>query len=257
MKQIETKILANDKVANDFYYMELEWQSEEKPKAGQFFNVRVSDSTTPLLRRPFAFSSYNKEKKLISYIYQKRGPATEILVKKNTGDSVNILGPLGNNFNINPDNKKVIIIAGGVGVGPMLFTAEELKKSGKEILFVFGSRDSSFIPDHQLFYDAKPVICTDDGSTGFKGTTVDYLNTLKKEDLENSLIYTCGPHPMQKACHNFALENDIQCFVSMEEMMACGVGACMGCVVKTVAEPGYTRVCKEGPVFNSRELIWT
>lgn len=256
MKQIETKILANDHIAKDFYYMELDWQEGEAPQSGQFFNLRVSNSTAPLLRRPFAFSSYHEEKKIISYIYQKRGPATEILMEKRVGDSVNVLGPIGNSFNSKPKKKKVIVIAGGVGVGPMLFTTENLKNRNREVLFVFGSRDSSFVPDHQLFYSAEPVICTDDGSAGFKGTTVDYLRTLENKELEDAVIYTCGPHPMQKACHEFSLEKNLQCYVSMEEIMACGVGACMGCVIKTV-KSGFTRVCKEGPVYNSRELLWT
>ncbi|MGE5671293.1 MAG: dihydroorotate dehydrogenase electron transfer subunit [Fibrobacterota bacterium] len=256
MLQFDAKVLKNVKIADSFYYLEMTWDHDTPVVPGHFLTLRITDDTTPLLRRPFAFSGFDPASSTCSIIYQKRGRGTELLTSKLPGDTINLIGPLGNPFPNPSDGSKPILVAGGIGVGPMLFLASEYMQKQLPFSFIFGCRTKSFIPDLDTFRVINPVICTDDGSAGFKGTTADYLKTIEKSIQRTDTVYCCGPHPMLKACHELALRTGSSCQVSVEQIMACGVGACMGCVVKTVAEPGYARACKEGPVFNSKDLVW-
>lgn len=258
MKHFFSEIISNDPIAKDFYSVCFKWnRNDQAPEPGQFLTIRVTDSTVPLLRRPFAVSGYEKENQAASVIYQKRGVATEILTGKNIGDEIDIIGPLGNTFNIDNTIKNFIIVAGGIGLGPMIYLSNCLKNFNKEVKFIFGARNKSFVPERETFGYFNPIICTDDGTEGFKGTTVDCLTSLSSSDIKDAAIFACGPKPMLKGCHDFALKNNLHCQVLMEQTMACGVGACMGCVIKVKREPGYDRVCAEGAVFNSRDIIWT
>jgi dihydroorotate dehydrogenase electron transfer subunit len=256
MQQFDSTIKYNKKIADSFFTMDLSWESQEIPSPGQFLTLRVSDDTSPLLRRPFAFSGFDPTTMTCSLIYQKRGRGTELLVGKQSGDLIDIIGPLGKSFPMPKGKGQILLVAGGIGIGPILFLASQLKQHGHQYSFIFGCRNHSFIPDIQIFRDLNPIICTDDGSEGFKGTTGDYLKSIENEILPENTIYSCGPHPMLRACHELARRKDGTCWVSVEQIMACGVGACMGCVVKTKGEPGFARACKEGPVFSSDELIW-
>jgi len=256
MQQFDATIKSNKKIADSFFQMDLSWESSVIPSPGNFLTLRVSEDTTPLLRRPFAFSGFDKSASTCSLIYQKRGRGTEILVGKQTGDSINLIGPLGKTFPFPKSNSQVILAAGGIGIGPMLFLASHLRSLNQNFLFIFGCRTNAFIPDTQNFWSLDPVICTDDGSSGFKGTTADYLKSIDSKLEPDNTLYCCGPHPMLKACHETVLRTNGTCWVSVEQIMACGVGACMGCVVKIKGEPGFARACKEGPVFNSNDLLW-
>lgn len=253
-----SNIHSNRQISIGFYCLTFDWADQQyTPQPGQFITIRVSESSVPLLRRPFAFSEYNSENKSASIIYQKRGTATEILAGKKTGDVLDIIGPLGNTFQLPKNIKRCIIIAGGIGLGPMLFAAQWLKSKRIGVSFIFGCKDQNAIPESYVFKNCETVFCTDDGSYGYKGTTVDYLNSYPEKDLENTMLLCCGPTLMLKGCHEFAQRHKIPCLVSMEQIMACGVGACMGCVVKTSKGSGYARVCTDGPVFDSKELLWT
>jgi dihydroorotate dehydrogenase electron transfer subunit len=253
MKQLQARIIHNTSTSADFFEMSFEWDSIEIPLPGQFFTVRASSDPVPLLRRPFAFSSFDTSSKTASCIYQKRGRATKILAGKQAGETVDIIGPLGKPFPL-PENKNpVIAIAGGIGLGPVLFLTNAVKKTGHPTTFIFGCRNKTFIPGCKSFTNANPVICTDDGSAGYKGMVSDYL--LNQVNIaSDAIIYACGPMPMLKACHEYSINHKIECKISVEQVMACGVGACMGCAVKT--KSGYVRACKEGPVFDSREIVW-
>lgn len=251
MIQDECKVIKNSLIAKDYYELEFSWENENRPTPGQFLTIKPMG--LPLLRRPFAFSGYKNG--VGSIIYKKIGPATQGFSALKPGESLNILGPLGKPF-IKP-SKRPLLIAGGIGLGPMLFTATEYATQGLKPILIIGARDKSFIPELKLDAAITTIICTDDGSMGFKGNIAQYLESDGKKYLNNSELLACGPHIMLKACHNIALNNNIQCQVSLEEMMACGVGACYGCVVETTADVKYKRVCKDGPVFNSREIIWT
>jgi len=258
MKQFLTTIRENRQITRDYYSLTFDWPKDEgSPLPCQFITIRVSVTTVPLLRRPFAFSGYNKKRSTASIIYQKRGTATETLSTKRAGETLDIIGPLGNTIQLPDTVGKCIIVAGGIGLGPMIFTASWLIMQGREILLIFGGRDTADVPEMSVFGKIKPIICTDNGSKGFKGTTVDYLNSLKPVDMAGAILISCGPEPMLKGCHAFARKHRLFSQVVMEQVMACGVGACMGCVIKVNKEPGYARVCSEGPVFNSQDIVWT
>jgi dihydroorotate dehydrogenase electron transfer subunit len=255
MTHFSTTILSNLPVAADFFELRFAWPvSLPSPLPGQFVTIRVSLSTVPLLRRPFAISSYERESGSAAIIYQKRGTATELLTAKAPGDPLDLIGPLGSSFTLPPTGARCIILAGGIGLGPMLFLGRSLRPPVK---FIFGCRTRAHLPQESAFTPLTPIICTDDGSSGFKGTAIDYLRTLSLDGNEPAALFGCGPTPMLKALHDFSLERGWPCQVSIEQVMACGVGACMGCVVPVVGPPGYARVCTEGPVFASKDLLWT
>jgi dihydroorotate dehydrogenase electron transfer subunit len=257
MKQFSARILKNVPVADNFF--ELTLLPEEpvsQPLPGQFLTLRVTSSTTPLLRRPFAYSGTDDITSSFSIIYQKRGNATDILAGKQIDEHIDCIGPLGNNFQLPENSQIAILVAGGIGIGPILFLASELQKKKLPFKFIFGCRSKQFIPDLKTFSQLEPIICTDDGSYGFKGTTADYLAANASVIPSNSIFYTCGPDRMLHACYQFSKKKAAKCWVSVEQVMACGVGACMGCVVKVNAEQKYLRACKEGPVFDADILLW-
>lgn len=251
MKDVEVEIKENIKISNDFYKLSFFWDKEFGiPLAGNFCEIKVNDLTAPTLRRPFAFSGFDEHSKTAEIIYQKRGIATDILSQKN--GKIKILAPIGNSFYNDKeikDKKRIFAIAGGVGLGPILFAA---KTAAVSAVVIAGFRTKELIPDETIFSEIKTTICTDDGSEGFAGNVVGFLKTTDINS--DDLIVACGPIPMLKALHDFAFERNILCKISMEEMMACGVGACMGCVVET--KNGNKRVCKEGPVFESSEIVF-
>ncbi|KMQ51803.1 Dihydroorotate dehydrogenase electron transfer subunit [Chitinispirillum alkaliphilum] len=254
MKQFYSRIIKNQALTKDFFELHFEWDTSAKdPIPGQFLTIRISNESVPLLRRPFALSGFDKEKNRASIIYQRRGIATSILTSKQPDDMVDIIAPLGNPFPVTNISGKTVLVAGGVGLGPMVFLCQFLEKNGGSPLFVFGARTSSLLPDTAEFCQTAPAICTDDGSQGYKGNCIEYLSSEQK-DLSGCAFFGCGPEPMLKALHQLALKTNSDCFVSVEQVMACGVGACMGCVVKT--NQGYQRACKEGPVFKSKDIIW-
>jgi dihydroorotate dehydrogenase electron transfer subunit len=255
MKQFVSTVISNRKIAEGYYEMTFGWPFDAgDPVPGQFCTIRVTDASTPLLRRPFAFSAFADN--MASIIYQKRGPATEILAARERGEEIDVIGPLGNTFTSDLQTDQHLLVAGGIGLGPMAFWARELARSKAGVRLVFGCRSANVVPDMARLKIDTIDICTDDGTKGFRGTSVDFLKTLALPG-ERTAIYCCGPAPMLKACHDFGQEHGMVCYVSMEQIMACGVGACMGCVVKVKREPGYARVCKEGPVFDSRQILWT
>ncbi|MBN1697653.1 MAG: dihydroorotate dehydrogenase electron transfer subunit [Spirochaetales bacterium] len=227
------------------------------PRPGQFLTIRIADTTVPLLRRPFAFSYYDGVKKRASIIYQKRGRGTEMMCGMARGDAADVIGPLGNFIADPPVGKTPLLIAGGIGFGPVYYYSSVLKDLGISHRFVLGVRSKSAVPGIPRFLDQDPVLCTDDGSRGFHGTALDYCATLGADIIKKSFLVCCGPRPMLAGCHALASAHSADCFVVMEQTMACGVGACMGCVVRTEKAPGFARVCCEGPVFSSREIVWT
>lgn len=262
MKNIKSKIIENREISHDFYYLKFTVAESAVAQAGQFLTMKIADNTAPLLRRPFAYSGFDKESMTAEIIYQRRGPATELLCKKVAGDEVSILGPLGNSFPIPGISKQmknakgIILIAGGIGLGPILFMAKTCLEKNIPVTMVAGFRTAEFVPTDQ-FLLPETAVCTDDGTSGFNGNVVQYLNTIDKETFKDNIVISCGPLPMMKAINSWADENKLESWVSMEEMMGCGVGACMGCVVDTNDEKGYARVCVEGPVFNSKVIKWS
>jgi dihydroorotate dehydrogenase electron transfer subunit len=255
MKQFLSEIVSNKQINENFFELSFSKPSGPvDPLPGQFLTVRIPESKQPLLRRPFAFSNAND--KTCSIIYQVRGDATKALSLMKPGNLIDILGPIGKPFTIPHGKVRAILAAGGIGLGPILFLSSFLNEKGFDSTLIFGCKNANFIPECDSFKKENPVICTDDGSRGFKGTVRDYLETIKDVIDESTILYCCGPHPMLQSCQKYASERKIPCQVSVEQIMACGVGACMGCVVKVKSGTGYARACKDGPVFDSEELVW-
>lgn len=262
MKQFSAKVLANDGIAKDYYRMSFEWNNgAEAPAPGQFVSIRSFGTTDLILRRPFAVSAFDAGRSTAEIVYQKRGKATNMLAATGTGEHLDLIGPLGNQFPLE-STAKAILVAGGVGLGPMLFFGSHLAASGHPATVVLGFRDAGYVPsflDEEENTGFRPVICTDDGSRGFHGTTVQWLESTtsgRGEEAAPRVVYACGPNPMMAGCSRFCAEQRIVCWVSMEQIMGCGVGACVGCAIPVTDGSGYARVCTEGPVFDANQILW-
>lgn len=224
-------------------------------KAGQFLEIKVSETGEPYLRRPISIFNINGE--IIEFIFQVKGRGTELLAQAEEGKLIDIMGPLGKGiFNVKEYNN-VAIIGGGIGTYPLYELTKELK--GKANLNVYlGFRDKSLVTCEKEFEAIglnKLVVTTDDGSYKEKGFAIDFM----KKDIEEhkvDMIFACGPLPMLKAVRSYAIENNISCQMSLEERMGCGIGACLGCAVKIKSGEStkYGHVCKDGPVFNATDV---
>jgi dihydroorotate dehydrogenase electron transfer subunit len=214
-------------------------------EAGQFFNLSCTDGTIPRLKKPI--SIYDVEGSEIAFMIKKVGKGTEFLSKLKVGDRIDLLGPLGNPFPL-VSRKNVLLVSGGVGYPPLVYLKKNLQDC--EVVTVHGGRsyDDIFLCDYPY---------TEDGSFGRKGLVTAHLKKIiSKHKIE--VIYTCGPDPMMKAVARIAMSLGIECYLSLEEYMACGIGACYGCAVKIKSDNDqgfvYKRVCKDGPVFEAKEL---
>ncbi|NQT29103.1 MAG: dihydroorotate dehydrogenase electron transfer subunit [Candidatus Saganbacteria bacterium] len=234
---------------------------------GQFVNVKCSDDYDPLLRRPLSIHSASSFHGRFELLYEVVGKGTELLRKTSVGNELDILGPLGKGFTVEQNKKIVVLVAGGMGVAPLLFLANNLGKTeqgtGKPpaIYVLLGAKKSDLLLCDRDFKELadQALISTDDGSYGKKGVISDLLfdlldNEFSPEDLDNTTIYACGPRPMLQIIADISFQKKVSCQISMEAYMACGIGTCLGCVVKT--KDGYKKVCDEGPVFKAEEIIW-
>jgi dihydroorotate dehydrogenase electron transfer subunit len=225
-------------------------------KPGQFLEIRVTDQTEPFLRRPISIYNIDKEKNLLEFIFQVKGKGTEILAKKNIGDTIDVIGPIGYGDFKYQEYKDITIIGGGIGVFPLYELAKRAKENS-HINIYLGFRNKDFVVLENEFkaVSDKLEITTDDGSYGKKGLAIELLkeDVLKKKP---DCIYACGPLPMLRAVREFAIQNNICCQISLEEKMGCGLGACLGCAVKVISgqEPRFGHVCKEGPVFEAKDV---
>jgi dihydroorotate dehydrogenase electron transfer subunit len=218
---------------------------------GQFAEVLVSNSTTTYLRRPFSIYDADYEKNELSLLIKKVGDGTAALSKLNEGDILNLVYPLGNSFSM-PAGEKALLVGGGVGIAPMLMLAKLLHSKGYKPDVLIGGRTAGDIIEPEKYKPyGKVFITTDDGSAGEKGMVTQH--SLFAEDIKTySAVYACGPDPMMKAVGRIAATHDIACEISLENTMACGIGACLCCVVETIE--GNKTTCMEGPVFDTRML---
>ena len=220
-------------------------------KPGQFLNIRVSENTFPLLRRPFSVCDVEGEN--IFLMFNILGEGTKILSHKHTGDLIDILGPLGNGFNLEGDYKTAIIVAGGLGAAPFPYLTKEIK-SKKSIMSFVGGRTKQDVISYGF---ENLILSSDDGSIGYKGNAVQSLeNNLDKIDIASSKVFACGPNAMLRVLKDFCLKHNIDCEVSTECAMACGFGICQGCPIESTYDPNkYLLVCKDGPVFNIKDVV--
>lgn len=220
---------------------------------GQFVEVRVDNSPSTFLRRPISINNVDYDRNELWLLVAAVGDGTRQLQKLQKGDRLNCMLPLGNSFTMPTDStQKVLLVGGGVGVAPLLYFGKRIKAMGGEPTFLLGARSAKDVLERELFEQVGRVfITTEDGSEGEKGFVTNH-SVLAQEYFDR--ISTCGPKPMMMAVARYAFKNDIECEVSLENKMACGVGACLCCVEKTVE--GNKCVCKEGPVMNIKKLTW-
>ena len=220
---------------------------------GQFVQVKVNDSPRTFLRRPISINFVDEEKNELWLLVQLKGDGTRHLADLQPGDKLDLILPLGNGFTteVNP-GERVLLVGGGVGVAPLLQYGKYLRQRGAQPVFLLGARSKDDLLELDLFRQYGEVyVTTEDGSEGEKGFVTNH-SVLNKADFAR--ISVCGPKPMMVAVAKYANATAIPCEVSLENMMACGLGACLCCVEKTVK--GNVCVCTEGPVFNINQLTW-
>lgn len=254
-KKITATVLSQKEIAPRIFDMWIATDLASSAKAGQFIGVYPKDRST-LLPRPISICQVNDKKDALRIVYRIAGQGTAEFSSYCEGDSVEILGNLGNGFPTEAaEGKKVFLMGGGIGIPPMLELARELPASTEKQIIV-GYRDDQLFLKEDLEKNGTVYIATEDGSVGTKGNVID---AIKENALEADVIYACGPMPMLRALKAYATEHDMDCFVSMEERMACGIGACLACVCKTKDKDAHSnvnnkRICKEGPVFDAKEV---
>lgn len=264
MKQLKGEIISNVKIGEGLYKMTVFSPYITKNAIpGQFVNIKcVSDGLMmPLLRRPFSIHDIEPDFKVFSILYTLKGKGTEFLSRQNAGDTIDFIGPLGNGIKIQEcENNNFLLIAGGIGIAPLYFLAKTLSIEGKNVFFAAGFKDGNFMLFEKMLQLLKInyEIYSENGMHGKKGLITDFIIE-KADDFKNYDIYCCGPVDMYKALQNiFSLKN-MKAKALFEEIMACGIGVCKGCVMKfKVSEDKYIykTVCKEGPVFNLMEAIF-
>lgn len=226
---------------------------------GQFLQIQVSDSYDPLLRRPFSLHRLQRQEGKIEILFKVVGRGTEILANKKVGMELDVMGPLGKGFAVEGVSDNFLLLAGGMGIAPLFFAAEELLHRGKKVIFFAGFKDRGqvcCVEDLQTL-GAELFTATEDGSVGFCGTVMELFKDYweKQTADKESMILACGPRAMLK---DLADKWDVTCQVSLEERMACGLGACMGCPIK-IKHPNdgnpYRLICVDGPVFYLKEIL--
>ena len=220
---------------------------------GQFAELRVDGSPTTFLRRPISINFVDKQRNEVWFLIQLVGDGTRRLAEVNPGETINVVLPLGNAYTMPLEaSDKLLLVGGGVGTAPMLYLGEQLAKKGHKPTFLLGARSDKDLLQLEYFEKlGKVYTTTEDGSMGEKGYVTQH-SILHTDRFD--MIYTCGPKPMMISVAKYAKVHGIECEVSLENRMACGVGACLCCVENT--DEGHLCVCKEGPVFNIKKLLW-
>ncbi|TSA27328.1 MAG: dihydroorotate dehydrogenase electron transfer subunit [Ignavibacteriales bacterium] len=218
-------------------------------KPGQFCNIKVSENSFPLLRRPFSICDIEGD--FLFFLFDIHGDGTKLISEKKPGESLELLGPLGNGFDYKEGYDTAVIVAGGLGVAPFPFLVKNLS-SNKKVISLIGGRSKKNIVTKGL---KNVLAATDDGSEGFHGTVVELLKREIKNISQNKFrIFACGPTPMLKALQNYCVENNYDCQISVECAMACGFGICQGCPIDPTNGESYLLVCKDGPVFEAKSV---
>lgn len=221
-------------------------------KPGQFVQVRADGAKDTFLRLPISINFVEREKGLLWLLIQVVGEGTRALSRLHDGDNMNLVLPLGNGFTTDGLQGRMLLVGGGVGTAPMLMLGQALKEHGHDITFLLGARTADAVLERNLFENIAPLlITTEDGTLGERGFVTQH-SALQSQRFDH--IFVCGPKPMMVAVARYAKQTGVDCEVSLENMMACGLGACLCCVEKTVK--GNVCVCQEGPVFNINQLTW-
>ena len=253
MKKItDFRLIEKKEWAKSTYLLLQSDEPLEEIKAGQFVQVRVDDAQHTYLRRPISIHDVDYKNRTITLLVQRVGEGSNKIADTELNDTLNIIYPLGNGFTIPEKKQNVILVGGGIGIAPLYYLGKMLKEKGIEPQFLLGGRSKSDLIMLEDFESVgKVYITTNDGSLGEEGFVTQHSIWKEKKF---DMIYTCGPKPMMMALTKMARENNIDCEVSLENLMACGLGACLCCVENTIE--GHVCVCKEGPVININKLLW-
>lgn len=253
-KKMTAVITAQTELCKGIYSMWLRFAKEDNVAAsavpGQFISM-YSKQKSRMLPRPISICEIDRKENMLRVVYRVAGEGTLEFSQLQTGDTIEVVGPLGNGFTM--EDTKVMVIGGGIGIPPMLQLAKEL--NGK-VQAVLGYRDTLFLQEEFAPY-ADVYIATEDGSAGTKGNVID---AIKENGLDADIIYACGPKPMLRGIKEYANANGIRAQISMEERMACGIGACLACVCESKETDGHShvhnkRICKDGPVFDINDIV--
>lgn len=277
MKQ---KILSNEEIAPGIFRMAVSiWEEAQKACPGQFIHIRCSSLNDPLLRRPLSIHELTPE--TVGILYRVVGKGTALLSRKKGGDELDVIGPLGCGFRTKPAEEPVVIVAGGMGVAPLLFLAQSLMHGDRHVgakqappqnrraslplqrrnvRMLIGAKSGEFILCEEEFrkLGCSVDVATDDGSYGQKG----YVSSLFEESIgkkKPGQVFACGPNAMLREIAIASARRGVDCQVSFENQMGCGVGVCLGCVIRTREKDGisgYRRVCRDGPVFDAQTVLW-
>ena len=251
---LDMMVVSNEKLGDKHILTKLTTREPlPEMRPGQFAEVRVDNSPATFLRRPISLHYVDREKNELWLLIQLVGEGTRKLASLKSGDTLNLVLPLGNGFSRPAENQKnLLLVGGGVGIAPLLQLGSELKREGYCPTFLLGARSGKDLLQMQEFEKVgRVLVTTEDGTLGEKGFVTNH-SVLEEETFDK--IYSCGPTPMMKAVASFAKKNSVECEVSLENKMACGLGACLCCVTET--QHGHKCVCSDGPVFNINELTW-
>jgi len=253
-KTILAKVLSNVEIAPKIHKIELERKNEfGEIMPGQFLHIKCGQEAGTLLRRPISISHTDESK--VRLIVRNAGKGSYLLCKSEIGQTFDVLGPLGNGFAVQENYNNILVVGGGIGIAPLVELVKRV--SSREVTALLGYKDKPFMVE-EFEKHAKVMIATEDGSSGHKG----FINDLVKAKIQErkpDILYACGPGVMLKEIQNLCKQNGVVSQFSMEERMACGVGACLVCACKLQSSKeahGYAKACKDGPVFSGDEVIF-
>lgn len=254
--------MENRALGADAYLLTIKLKLNRLPHPGEFLHIKpTSEGSDPLLRRAFSIYDFNDQDGTVDVLYKVFGRGSAILSRVGIGETLDLLGPLGNGFPIPSHDKQLLLVGGGVGIPPIYLLAKTClaqgHDAGKIAFFMgFGTAGDSRMGERVELLPIAHTISTDDGSRGHRGFVSELLRTKLESGFagSGSVICACGPDGMLKAIQKLAKEFKTPCYLSLESIMPCGVGTCLGCVVKQDGEDKYLRVCREGPVFEANEV---
>ncbi len=255
-KKENAVVLSQERIAEDIYSMWIKTDAASEAKPGQFISMYTNDGAK-LLPRPISICEIDKSEGSLRVVYRVTGKntGTEAFSRMKAGDIIPVIGPLGNGFPYEKaEGKRVFLMGGGIGVPPILELAKQMNCEKKQT--IMGYRNAETFLRDEFEQNGEVYISTEDGSVGTKGNVMD---AIRENGLNADMIYACGPTPMLRAIKEYAEANGIECYISLEERMACGIGACLACVCQTKEKDHHSnvnnkRICKDGPVFLSTEV---
>jgi len=250
-RHVTVPLLRRDSIGNAYHVLSFDCPEELDAQAGQFAMVRGAEwGVTPLLPRPMSFLSGGATPSILVKVV---GEGSKRMGRAEPGEPFAILGPLGNTWREATPGRRALLVAGGVGIAPLLFLARRLHASGATPIAIYGGRTDRDLPLHEDLAEVAEVhLVTEDGSRGVRGRVTDVMEEVATSDME---VFTCGPDRMMARVAEIAAERDLPCEVSLETPMACGYGVCLGCPVPTV-DGGYLYACTEGPCIDARRIDW-